>query len=61
MPAREIQRLLEECPRARSRGARDADRLARHGRPPEYGGRRDAHEALLLQGGLRAGAYQAYR
>jgi hypothetical protein len=61
VPAREIHRLLREKPQAIG--------LAVPGMPigspgmdgPEYGGRRDAYEVLLLTGGTQARVFQAYR
>lgn len=61
VPAREIHRLLREKPQAVG--------LAVPGMPvgspgmdgPEYGGRRDPYDVLLLTGGKQAAVYQAYR
>jgi hypothetical protein len=61
VPAREIVRLLAERPKALG--------LAVPGMPvgspgmdgPEYGGRRDAYDVLLLTGGTASRVYQAYR
>jgi len=61
VPAREITRLLTERPRALG--------LAVPGMPvgspgmdgPEYGGRRDPYDVLLLTGGTASRVYQAYR
>jgi hypothetical protein len=61
VPAREIQRLLQEKPRALG--------LAVPGMPvgapgmdgPEYGGRKDPYDVLLVQRGGSASVYQSYR
>lgn len=61
VPVREIQRLLRERPQAIG--------LAAPGMPvgspgmdgPEYGGRRDPYEVLLLTRGGGSSVYQAYR
>ncbi len=61
VPAREIHRLLREKPKAIG--------LAVPGMPigspgmdgPEYGGRRDAYDVLLLTGGTQSSVFQAYR
>lgn len=61
VPAREIVRLLAERPKALG--------LAVPGMPvgspgmdgPEYGGRRDPYDVLLLTGGTASRVYQAYR
>lgn len=61
VPAREIQRLLKEKPRALG--------LAVPGMPvgspgmdgPEYGGRKDPYDVLLVQRGGSASVYQSYR
>ncbi len=61
VPAREVARLLAERPKALG--------LAVPGMPvgspgmdgPEYGGRRDPYDVLLLTGGTTARVYQAYR
>ncbi len=61
VPAREIQRLLKDKPRALG--------LAVPGMPigspgmdgPEYGGRQDPYDVLLVQRGGTSSVYQAYR
>jgi len=61
VPARDIQRLLKEKPRALG--------LAVPGMPvgspgmdgPEYGGRKDPYDVLLVQRGGSASVYQSYR
>lgn len=61
VPARDIQRLLKEKPRALG--------LAVPGMPvgspgmdgPEYGGRQDPYDVLLVQRGGSASVYQSYR
>lgn len=61
VPARDIQRLLKERPRALG--------LAVPGMPigspgmdgPEYGGQKDAYDVLLVQRGGSASVYQSYR
>lgn len=61
VPAREIVRLLAERPKALG--------LAVPGMPmgspgmdgPEYGGRRDPYDVLLLTGGTTSRVFQAYR
>lgn len=61
VPARDIQRLLKEKPRALG--------LAVPGMPvgspgmdgPEYGGRKDPYDVLLVQRGGSAAVYQSYR
>jgi hypothetical protein len=61
VPAREIGRLLAERPKALG--------LAVPGMPvgspgmdgPEYGGRRDPYDVLLLTGGTTSRVFQAYR
>jgi len=61
VPAREIQRLLKDKPRALG--------LAVPGMPigspgmdgPEYGGQKDAYDVLLVQRGGTASVYQSYR
>jgi len=61
VPAREIQRLLHTRPRALG--------LAVPGMPvgapgmdgPEYGGRHDPYDVLLVQGGGNATVFQSYR
>jgi len=61
VPAREIQRLLREKPKAVG--------LAVPGMPigspgmdgPAYGGRRDPYDVLLVQADGRASVYQRYR
>jgi len=61
VPAREIQRLLKEKPRALG--------LAVPGMPvgspgmdgPEYGGRKDPYDVLLVQRGGTSSVYQVYR
>lgn len=61
VPAREVVRLLAERPKALG--------LAVPGMPvgspgmdgPEYGGRRDAYDVLLLTGGTASQVFQAYR
>jgi len=61
VPARDIQRLLKEKPRALG--------LAVPGMPvgspgmdgPEYGGRKDPYDVLLVQRGGGASVYKSYR
>lgn len=61
VPAREIRRLLRDKPRALG--------LAVPGMPvgapgmdgPEYGGRKDPYDVLLVQLGGTAGVFQSYR
>ena len=61
VPAREIKRLLKERPKAIG--------LAAPGMPvgspgmdgPDYGGRKDPYDVLLLAGGERSTVYQSYR
>lgn len=61
VPAREIQRLLRDKPRALG--------LAVPGMPvgspgmdgPEYGGRKDPYDVLLVQRGGTASVFQSYR
>ena len=61
MPAREIKRLLKERPAAIGLAV-PAMPLGSPGmNGPEYGGRKDAYDVLLLAKGKSASVFQAYR
>jgi hypothetical protein len=61
VPAREIKRLLKERPAAIGLAV-PAMPLGSPGmNGPEYGGRKDAYDVLLLAKGKSASVFQAYR
>ncbi len=62
VPAREIRRLLKEKPAAVVGLAVPAMPLGAPGMDgPEYGGRKDPYDVLLVRNGGAASVYQAYR
>lgn len=62
VPAREIRRLLAERPAAVVGLAVPAMPVGSPGMDgPEYGGRRDPYDVLLVRGNGKASVYQSYR
>ena len=61
VPAREIERLLQERPVAIGLAVPAMPLGAPGMDGPAYGGRRDAYDVLLLEKGARARVFQAYR